>query len=144
IDAMVRLHCESGADYTFTDDLPRGTRPEVISVSALRRAHTLAEDPGGSEYMTLYFKNHPSVFTLVRWAVPHEELRRPTYRLTLDMPEDLEVVRRVYEALYREGHVFPLADAVRLLDAHPEWIKINAHIEPQIPADLNARLRMSV
>jgi N,N'-diacetyllegionaminate synthase len=140
IDAMIQLHCREGADYTYTDDLPRGTRPEVISVSALRRAHELAEDPLGSEYMTLYFKEHPEVFTLVRWEAP-ETVRRPHYRLTLDTPEDLELLRLMNEALYREGEIFSLVEAVRLLDSHSEWAAINAHIEPRIPPGINTRLR---
>ena len=141
VDEMIRLHCEVGAHYTYTDDLPRGTRPEVISVAALRQAHDLAEDPSGSEYMALYFKDNPEAFRIVRWATPAAHLRRPAYRLTLDTPEDLEVLRRVYEHLYREGEVFPLAEAVRLLDGHPDWVALNGHLVPRVPAGLNTRLR---
>ena len=56
--------------------------------------------------MTLYFKGHPEVFAMARWDAP-EPVRRPHYRLTLDTPEDLELLRRVYGALYRaeEGNL---------------------------------------
>jgi len=140
VDAMIDLHLKEGADYTFTEDLPRGTRPEIISVEALRRAHQLAEDPRHSEYMTLYFRGHPEIFTLAHWQAP-ESVRRPNYRLTLDTPEDLEVLQRVYETLHRDDVIFTLRDTVRLLDAHPEWVAINAHIAPRIPTEVNTRLR---
>jgi N,N'-diacetyllegionaminate synthase len=143
IEAMVRQHCAEGADYTFTDDLPRGTRPEVISVPALRRAHDLAEDPSGSEYMTLYFKNNPAVFTLGRWSVPNPELRRPMYRLTLDTPEDLKVLEFVYGRLCRDGRVFPLSEVVQLLDASPECVSWNAQVPSRVPPEINARLKVT-
>ncbi|MBI3088218.1 MAG: N-acetylneuraminate synthase family protein [Candidatus Omnitrophica bacterium] len=142
IDAMLACHGEQGADYTYTDTLPRGTRAEVLTVAALRRAHEWAEDPRHSEYMSLYFRDYPELFTIARWDAP-EPLRRPHYRLTLDTPEDLEVVRRIYETLYRDGEVFPLSAAVALLDRHPEWAAINAHVAQKLPAGLNTRLRAS-
>lgn len=141
IDAMIQLHRAEGADYTYTEDLPRGTRPEVISVTALRKAHELAEDPLSSEYMTLYFKEHPEHFDLTRWEVPSIGLRRPHYRLTLDTPEDLALLQRVYAALYREGEIFPLADVIHLLDTYPNWVSLNAHIAPKVPVGTNTRLR---
>lgn len=144
IDGMIDWHCRQGADYTYTEDLPRGTRPEVISVEALRRAHDLAEDPSGSEYMTLYFKQNPHVFRLVRWDGADHAVRRPQYRLTLDRPEDYDVVRRVYTELYRDGRLFGLDEVVRLLDGHPEWTAINAAIDPKVPPGLNVKLRNGV
>ncbi len=135
IDAMVRLHCQAGANYTYTEDLPRGTRSEVISAAALYRADELTKNPTHREHLTLCFREHPEVFNRVRWEAP-ESLRRPRYRLTVDTPEDLDVVQRVYKALYRGGEVFPLRETVRLLDAHPEWTAINAHITPQVPTGI--------
>lgn len=144
IAAMVRQHCAEGADYTFTEDLPRGTRPEVISVPALQRAHDMAEDPSGSEYMTLYFKGNPSVFAMGRWSVPEPALRRPEFRLTLDTPEDLKVLEFVYGRLYQPGRVFPLSAVIELLDATPECVSWNAQVPSKVPPEINARLRITV
>ncbi len=135
LDAMILFHRERGADYTYTEDLPRGTRAEIISVQALRRAHELAEDPTHSEYMTLYFKQHPEIFSLSRWDAP-QAVTRPGYRLTLDTPEDLDLVTRIYEALYEDGKPFRLKEAIQLLDQQPEWVKINAHIQPKVPSTI--------
>lgn len=144
IRAMVRQHCVEGADYTFTEDLPRGTRPEIISVPALRRAHDWAEDPSGSEYMTLYFKGNPSVFAMGRWSVPDPALRRPEFRLTLDTPEDLKVLEFVYGRLYQPGRVFPLSAVIELLEATPECVAWNARVPSKVPPEINARLKVTV
>ncbi|MBS0655484.1 MAG: acylneuraminate cytidylyltransferase, partial [Verrucomicrobia bacterium] len=50
------------------------------------------------------------------------------FRLTVDTPEDFEFIRRLLENLYPDNHQFVLKDICRLLDQHPDWPLINAHI----------------
>ncbi len=50
-------------------------------------------------------------------------------RLTLDYEEDLEVFRRIFEALYKPGEVFGLTEVVRFLKAHPEVAAINSGLQ---------------
>jgi spore coat polysaccharide biosynthesis protein SpsF len=139
LDHMVRAHRDAGADYTYTEDLPRGTRCEVVSMEALEWCHELAEDSSGSEYMTLMLKR-PDRFTVLRVDAPDPVLKRPELRLTVDYPEDLEVVRAVYEAF--DGTPPPLAQIISWLDAHPDIRDRNAHRQPKEPeAFVNVRLR---
>ena len=37
MDSMIESHLKKGAEYTFTEDLPLGTRSEIIDVKMLRR-----------------------------------------------------------------------------------------------------------
>ena len=48
-----------------------------------------------------------------------------SYRLTVDTPEDYQVVQSVYQALSRDGNDFGLKDILRFLGAHPEIASIN-------------------
>jgi spore coat polysaccharide biosynthesis protein SpsF len=49
-----------------------------------------------------------------------------SHRLTIDYPEDYELVRRIFEALHREGAPpFGLDEIVAYLEAHPEVHEIN-------------------
>jgi spore coat polysaccharide biosynthesis protein SpsF (cytidylyltransferase family) len=57
------------------------------------------------------------------------ELYRPGYRLTVDEPEDLVLMKRIFEELYRPGQVLETIEAIRLLDAQPELARINAHLQ---------------
>jgi len=56
IKTLTRYHVNGDFDYTFTEDLPIGMRPEVISFNALKKANYLAVNTNSSEYMTYYFK----------------------------------------------------------------------------------------
>lgn len=60
-------------------------------------------------------------------AIPYKE-DASMYRITLDTPEDYEVIKRVYEALYTPGNTFTLEDILNYLKAHPEVVAINAMI----------------
>ena len=52
-------------------------------------------------------------------------------RLTLDYQVDLEVFTRIFEAVYREGEVFGLADVTRFLRDTPEVMEINANLDEE-------------
>ena len=51
------------------------------------------------------------------------------YRITMDTPEDFEVITKVYEALYEEGNEFTLAQILDYLKTHPEVASINSEIQ---------------
>jgi spore coat polysaccharide biosynthesis protein SpsF len=139
IDVMLRSHAEAGADYTYTEDLPCGTRAEVIEALALERCHELAEDPKASEYMTLMLRR-PDHFKVLKVDPPRPELKRPELRLTCDTPEDLQLLQRLYEAF--DGAPPPLSEIIGWLDAHPEVAALNRHIKPrEIDPSINVRLR---
>lgn len=127
IDKMIERHVESDADYTCVEGLPEGTKSEVISVDALKRCQKIAGNPEYSEYMTLYFKNSGMFKTSKVTADP--EVRRPKYRLTVDAPEDLKLMREIYKRLGKG--VFSLREVVKLLDDYPELAKINASVRPK-------------
>ena len=54
---MLEIHERNESEYTYNEDLPIGTRPEVISVQALQRIHNQIYDPLQSEYMTYMLKD---------------------------------------------------------------------------------------
>ncbi|OGM01761.1 hypothetical protein A3K72_01050 [Candidatus Woesearchaeota archaeon RBG_13_36_6] len=141
IDNAIKYHIKTSADYTSTTELPQGTKGEVINVSALKKAHELAENPRYSEYMTWYFTDNSKFFKIEKAPV-EDDIRRPKYRLTVDTPEDLKLMREVYKRLYKSGSIIPLEKAIRLLDKNPELLEINAHIKSKDVKDkVNVKLR---
>ena len=128
LDRAVQEHLERGVEYTSVEGLPSGVRAEVIAAPALRKAHQLADNPEKSEYMTLYFRED---FFKVHFVEAEERLKRPQYRLTVDTPQDIELMRQIYKALYKPGEIIPLEEAIRFLDNHPELVAINSHIMPK-------------
>ena len=128
LDRAVQEHLELGAEYTSLKGVPSGVKVEVIDVQALKKAHQLADNPEKSEYMTLYFKED---FFKVHFIEAEKRLKRTHYRLTVDTPEDLELMREIYKALYKPGEIIPLDEVICFLDNHPELVRINSHITPK-------------
>lgn len=126
---LTALHLETSADYTYVpgDALLMGILSEVISRQALEVSHRDGEDRHRSELTTLYIKETSGRFRITR-AELAAELYRPSYRLTVDEPEDLVLVSRIFEKLYRPGQVLETLEAIRLLDAEPGLAQVNAKV----------------
>jgi spore coat polysaccharide biosynthesis protein SpsF len=138
MDHMIAAHLDAGAEYSYTDELPRGTRSEIMAMAALERCHALAQDATASEYLTDMIRR-PDHFRVLRVPAPEPAWRRPEIRLTVDVPDDLAVVRAVYEAF--AGAPPALEGVIAWLDAHPGVRDRNRHIEPRAPVGLNVRLK---
>jgi spore coat polysaccharide biosynthesis protein SpsF len=103
---------------------PDGYDVEVMTRAAIETAHREATRPHEREHTTPFLWDQPGRFRLknVAW----ERDLQMTHRLTIDYPEDYEVVRAVFEALYREGSApFGLEEILAYLEAHPEVFCIN-------------------
>jgi spore coat polysaccharide biosynthesis protein SpsF len=98
IDAPRRLRhalIEAGADYACEDGLPVGAGVEAITNEALRRSAAAATSAGDREHVTLYAKRRPGAFRIARLLAP-KHLRWLDLRLTIDTPEDLDYMRRLF------------------------------------------------
>lgn len=127
IDQLIRHHVQSGADYTTMDGLPLGVGSEVISVSALKRAQKNLQEKARSEYMTFILRDPEKYHVEILEA--DEKVKRPQYRLTVDTPEDLELMRIIFRKCYNKTKIFSLQDVIEFLDQHPEKASRNQNIE---------------
>jgi spore coat polysaccharide biosynthesis protein SpsF len=109
---IVATHRERKADYTSVENLSYVV-PEVMQVGALREMARRATDPYCREHVTPYFREHPEEFKVVKLPPTWEGLR-PDIRLTVDMPEELEKINRVYQCLSDKGNRFTLEDVYEL------------------------------
>ncbi len=128
MDALVRLHRERNADYTYVpgEALLMGILAEVISHDALETSWNEGEAKHRSELVTLYIKEHPADFRIAMLDLD-PRLLRPAYRLTVDHPEDIRLQKEIFRLLGR-GALVDTADAVALLDSRPDLVAINAHL----------------
>jgi spore coat polysaccharide biosynthesis protein SpsF len=114
---------------------PIGMDTEVVTMAALARAWREADAKYAREHVMPYLYEEPGRFKTL--LVDHD----PDWgelRLTVDTPEDLELVRRIY-ALFGNGSDFSMADIVDLLAAHPELSEINATIQHKSFKDVDQR-----
>ena len=128
IDAAVLFYREGGYDYAsnvIARTYPKGLDVEVFSAEALFRADREALAGHEREHVTPYFYQHPELFQLGDFR--HSE-DLSAERWTVDHPEDLELIRRIYEALYPNDPAFGWRSVLGLLQANPDWRSINAHL----------------
>ena len=127
IDEAVRIFSEGRWDYVSNTleprRFPRGLEVEVLSFGVLEQAWKEDSSPVSREHVTPYVYRHPERFRLC--SLPHAS-DHSEMRWTVDEPEDLEFVRRIYGHF---GHDrFDWKDVLQLLDEHPEWAEINRHV----------------
>lgn len=113
--------------------LPLGMSVEVMSRAALERAGREANEAYQREHVTPYLYEDETRFQSAKIGWPQAmRLEWPedlsVYRWTVDTPEDLELIVRLFEAGYREGKAFGIREVLDLLEVHPEWSEINSEI----------------
>ena len=121
---MIEVHFEERSEYTYTEDLPVGTRSEIIDVVMLKRCHKLLQDPDSSEYMT-WMLNRPEHFRTKFVSAPNQKIRRPEISLTVDTESDLCVMRKIYDNF--DGNPPALEHIISWMDQNPELIIKNKH-----------------
>lgn len=103
---------------------PRGLDTEIFSMAALETAWRNAQAPSEREHVTPYIWRNPNLFRLR--SVTNSQ-NQSAHRWTVDTPEDMELVQRIY-GYFGHGD-FRWQDVLALLDEHPEWVEINRGIE---------------
>lgn len=124
LDDMIQYFFDHDYRYVGTDGrLPGGIGGEVFTAELMKETAEKATEGYEHEHVTPYmYWKQPSV-----GRAPSKE-DGSMYRITLDTPEDYEVIRLVYEALYQPGNTFTLDDIITYLKAHPEVVAINSMI----------------
>jgi glutamate-1-semialdehyde 2,1-aminomutase/spore coat polysaccharide biosynthesis protein SpsF len=98
---------------------PDGLDVEVFSSALLERVWREATDPADREHVTTYVRTRPNRFRLLNVACDGED--HSAVRLTLDEPEDLEWLRRVFAA-FGSRDDFGWRDVLGWLRDHPDRV----------------------
>lgn len=125
VEDLWRRHQDERCDATFMWNIIDGTGFEIYQLETLRTSHARGIAKHRSELCSLYVREHPEQFKVLKVDAP-EELTRKDIRLTVDYPEDLVVCREVYTALKAQAPRIRLRDIVRYLDRHPQLLGLLA------------------
>jgi len=130
LSRVVQEFCDAvpPVDYcsnTIRRSYPRGLDTEVIRRSALERAGREAQLAHEREHVTPYLHEHPDRFRLLSVTNGDDWSQ---LRWTVDVEEDLILVREIYGRLGADG-AFGWQDAVELLRREPQLAALNAHVE---------------
>jgi len=120
------LYLSNALERTY----PRGFDLEVFSAEALLDADEHADETPQREHVTPYlYANTSGRMTLRNLARPADGVERDAsaYRVTLDTPDDLALIRALVE--HHDAADKDVEQIIAILDAHPELAALNAHIE---------------
>jgi spore coat polysaccharide biosynthesis protein SpsF len=131
VDTLVETFRLNRYDYVSNvigRTYPRGMDAQVFPTAVLDEVARLTDDPVDHEHVSLYIYNHPERFSLhnVQSGLPE---RFHDLRLTVDTPEDFQLIRTIFEELYPGKPDFSLRDILDLFDRRPELAEINRHVQ---------------
>lgn len=116
---------------------PIGLDTEVCSFSALEKAWKEAKAAHEREHVMPYLYDVPGRFKVFQL---NTEPDYGSLRWTVDTPEDLEFIRRVFDHL-PDVENFSWLDVLAVTRSHPELNKINAEIRHKVFDDVDARMK---
>ncbi|UOQ51074.1 glycosyltransferase family protein [Hymenobacter cellulosivorans] len=119
--ANPQLYMSNGLQRTF----PRGLDFEVFSFHLLNQAQQNASSESDREHVTPYI--HQNRSGQVEFAHVLHPTDASRFRITLDTPEDWELIKVLLEQYDADG--LSTEALVTLLDQHPELVALNAAIE---------------
>jgi spore coat polysaccharide biosynthesis protein SpsF (cytidylyltransferase family) len=122
---VISAHEEGSWDYTSNTILrsyPDGLDVEVFTFEALKKAWNEATLMSEREHVTPYIWKNRHLFKVHQITQMEDQ---SNMRWTVDEPEDLEFVRRIYHALNGMKAPFQMEDVLHLIHRHPELAHIN-------------------
>lgn len=122
--AIDRLLADQQLDYcsnTLRPTYPEGLDIEVFRFDALERAHCEATLPSDREHVTPYIWRQPELFRVSNFEFERD---LSTWRWTVDKPNDLEFIRKIYGEFPGRPDVSYL-EIIDLLERNPQLMLIN-------------------
>ena len=131
IDQVVTMYMSGFYDYTangFNEQTyPRGLDVKVFPTSVLEKTAKLTTNAIDHVHVSCFIYHNPKIFRLGGITAP-AAVFGPDIRITLDTAEDYELIKRIFEALYKKNKIFLAKDIVKYLRDNPELLKINRHV----------------
>ncbi len=127
IDVVVRA-LTPGLDYvsnTHTRTYPRGLDVEAFHRDTIERMARYATSEPAREHVTAFLLERPELFTTRQVCATVDD---SDLRWTVDAPDDLALVRTLYDLLDLDRGPRPYQELVRIVRARPELVAINAHV----------------
>jgi len=142
IDRTVNAFFDAGVDFAanrlpppWKRTTPIGLDTEVVTFTALQRAWLEAEAKYAREHVMPYLYEESGRFNIL--LVDHDP-NLGHFRLTVDTPEDLSLIRRIYDH-FGNTDDFSMVEILSLLNQNPALLEINAGIMHKDYKDVDER-----
>lgn len=129
IDKVIEKFFNDKVDYCAntvpveTSTFPDGFDVEVFSFEALNKANNEIKDTHFREHVTFQFWQN-SEYSNTQLVLENDYSK---YRFTVDYPEDLEVVKYIFNELDKQNIDGTLKEIIDIIDKNKEIKNINSH-----------------
>ena len=127
IEALLvnREGCDYASNVVYRT-FPRGLDTEALFIDTLERLNRLAQSSAAREHVTYFIVNeHPELFTIRSVA---DTENNADLRWTVDVAEDLEMVRQIYRELDIDKRTVGYKELLAYVRAHPTIAAVNASV----------------
>jgi len=119
LDSMIEVFSRNNWDYlsnTIFPTYPDGLDIEIFSAKSLINLHSMKLTNPEKEHVTLGFHNRKTEFNLQNYR---SNLDYSNLRWTVDYPEDLEFIRKVYSKFQDRMNLFEFDEVLHLIRENP-------------------------
>lgn len=127
VDRVIEFCTQGGYDFVsnaLAPTYPDGLDVEIARFSCLEEAWREARLPSEREHVMPFIHRRPERF---RIGVLKHPVNLSRLRWTVDEAEDLDLVQRIFEALYPQDPAFAMGDVLALIERDPALATLNAH-----------------
>ncbi len=136
IDETCKKLCKSKYDFLQWENLPFGVSPLGIKTSKLikliQSKKTKDTETGWGNFIA-----NSGFFKVGKLRPRNKKWIRPGVRLSVDYPQDFDLVKKIYENLPSR---FTLTNIIGLLDENPEWQKINESVKEKYKQNFEKKM----
>lgn len=126
LDSTIEKFCTDTNDYVsncLTRTFPEGMSVEVFSFKALHKCWRESVWMSEREHVTPYIWKNPALFKSTELL--NKAGNQGHIRLTVDYPNDLELVRLIYQNLFPVNPYFSMPDIIQFLGQNPSLLNMN-------------------
>ena len=125
VERAWKIHKKDGNDLTAIDKVPDGSGFEIIKLEAYKKSNKFGKKKHKSEYCSLFIRENKKNFKIYKLIV-NKFFLRTDIRLTAYYPEDLILLRNIYNKFKKFYPKIPLRKIIKYLDKNPNLHKIVA------------------
>ena len=126
IDDLINLCKHYNCDYTSNclhPTYPYGySTCEVFTFSTLTKLYETQKDPKSLEHVTYFITKNPNLFTIREINTP-QNLSRPSWKLSVDTPNDYFKMQKIFSSLYHENSFIDYPALVEFLDKNKQIVE---------------------
>ena len=127
ISELIDCHKDGNHDFIYTSHRkgrPYGCAAELISVKSLKEISNNTKNKLYLEHIIPWFHHNRNMFK-TKALDSSPEFQRPDYFFTVDYPEDLELIKQIFNNLSHLGEFFNFEQLINYCDNHQEILNIN-------------------